>query len=233
MELRSQLIQLAEPAYRDFAASLIPNVRPMLGVRLPQLRKLARQVAAGDWQTHLQESPEDYFEEVMIKGLAIAYAQAPGPVIAAALEEFLPKVNDWSVCDSVCATLRIARREPELFLATALRWSQSRQEFSQRMGLVLMLDHFLLPSTIHQVLEACCSLRPVGQYDRMAAGWCLATAWPLFPQLVEPLLAPGQLEEPIRRMALRKLLDSRRVPAPDKTRFRTLLSQKEESSCPF
>ena len=48
-ELTRLLISMAEPDYRKFSASLLPGTRNILGVRLPQLRRLAKQLARKDW----------------------------------------------------------------------------------------------------------------------------------------------------------------------------------------
>ena len=49
-DIRQQLMGLADPKYQQFSSSLIPNVQRMIGVRLPQLRDLARKISQADWQ---------------------------------------------------------------------------------------------------------------------------------------------------------------------------------------
>ena len=51
--LRRALEAAAEPEYRAFSQKLLPLGTPLLGVRLPVIRKLARAQAAGDWQAYL------------------------------------------------------------------------------------------------------------------------------------------------------------------------------------
>ena len=65
MTLRDQLLELQEPKYMKFTAALMPGVENVLGIRLPVLRKIARQIAAGDWRTYLAEAEDFYFEERM------------------------------------------------------------------------------------------------------------------------------------------------------------------------
>ena len=66
MTLRDQLLELQEPKYMKFTAALMPGVENVLGIRLPVLRKIARQIAAGDWRTYLAEAEDFYFEERML-----------------------------------------------------------------------------------------------------------------------------------------------------------------------
>ncbi len=54
MTIREKLAGMADARYRDFSAHLLPPEERVLGVRLPDLRRLARGIAAGDdWRTCL------------------------------------------------------------------------------------------------------------------------------------------------------------------------------------
>lgn len=84
-EIRDMLTQYAEQQYKDFSSSLIPGAKPLLGVRLPQLRQLAKSIANdktdksrwrqetaaydGDWE-------DLFFEETMLRGMLISYGTA-------------------------------------------------------------------------------------------------------------------------------------------------------------
>ena len=46
--LRETLLGMADPAYRDFNARIIPGAGEMLGIRIPQLRQMARRIAHND-----------------------------------------------------------------------------------------------------------------------------------------------------------------------------------------
>ncbi len=65
MTLRDQLLELQEPKYMKFTAALMPGVENVLGILLPVLRKIARQIAAGDWRTYLAEAEDFYFDLLM------------------------------------------------------------------------------------------------------------------------------------------------------------------------
>ena len=69
-ELMARLTSLAEDDYRRFAASLLPGVDNLLGVRLPRLRRLARDIARGDGVDAIGRLfTEATFEEVMLEGM--------------------------------------------------------------------------------------------------------------------------------------------------------------------
>lgn len=54
-EIRDLLAQYADEKYKEFSAGLIPGARPLMGVRLPQLRQIAKSIVndkanKGKWQ---------------------------------------------------------------------------------------------------------------------------------------------------------------------------------------
>ena len=64
--IKDILKEYIDQKFKDFTSVLIPGARPILGVRVPILRKLAKEIAKDDWQTYLKTAPEDTFEEVVI-----------------------------------------------------------------------------------------------------------------------------------------------------------------------
>ena len=61
-QLEAQLFALQDPAYRDFNRSLLPGLRAeLIGVRIPQLRALAKTFAKSpDCEVFLHSLPHRY-----------------------------------------------------------------------------------------------------------------------------------------------------------------------------
>lgn len=74
-EIRNLLAQHADLNYKEFSAGLIPGAKPLVGVRLPQLRKIAKDIAKKDWRREVDsrdsEYADIYFEETMLRGMII------------------------------------------------------------------------------------------------------------------------------------------------------------------
>ena len=65
-EIQERLFELQDEKYRDFQVKLIPTVDPatVIGVRTPELRKLAKELAKrDDIDMFLAALPHDYFDE--------------------------------------------------------------------------------------------------------------------------------------------------------------------------
>lgn len=133
MNVKAQLLELAEPNYQQFTARLLPGISNILGVRLPVLRKIAKQIAKENWREFLRQNDEVYFEEIMLKGMVIGYIKdASVHEIMKFTETFVPKINNWSVCDSFCAGLKITKQNQQQFWPLICSYLSSEEEFEVR-----------------------------------------------------------------------------------------------------
>ena len=150
-ELREKLAQYAESEYRDFSAALVPGAKPLLGVRLPKLRAVAKELAKGDWRSEVNSAEgayaDVYFEETMLRGMVIGYGTAKKDVTKEEgiqyFEKFVPLINDWSVCDSFCNSFTFANKHRDAVWETLQKYLYSDKEFEVRVALILLLSQFL------------------------------------------------------------------------------------------
>lgn len=149
-EIRNRLIKKSEDAYRDFSASLIPKSKPILGVRLPELRKIAQNlVKTLDWRQEIAsyegEFEDIYFEETMLRGMMIGYGtqKADDETALELLRTFIPHIDNWSVCDSFCSSFLYAARKREKVWEFMQEYLYSDKEFEVRTAIILLLTQFL------------------------------------------------------------------------------------------
>lgn len=233
IEIRNKLKMLAEEEYRTFSARLVPGGVPMLGVRLPKLRAMAKELARGaetperTWRRYLEEASDDYFEEIMLQGMTLGAVRADVEEILRYADRFVPKICDWSINDSFCNGFRAAKREPERVYKWLLPYLHPAEEdeahaFSQRMALIMLMSHYLTPDYITRVLEACDTVHNENYYTQMGAAWTLATAYAKFPNETSAYLKGGHchLSETVMQMTVRKLCESRRIAPEEKEALR-------------
>ena len=220
----TSLFALQDEEFKSFTSSLIPSSRPIIGVRLPLLRSMAKEIAKGDWQTFLQEAPENYYEEVQLKGFVIGYAKAELSVIFPYITEHIGKIDDWSLCDSFCSNLKIVAKNRPFFLSYIEKLSRCEGEFPQRVAAVLLMDYYLTDTYIDQALAILDSLKNQKYYCKMAVAWAVATAWAKQREKTYYYLQPGNnsLDIWTYRKAIQKMLESRRVSKEDKEYLRQL-----------
>lgn len=147
-ELEPRLRSLANEHRAKFGSGLTPNCKPMLGVRLPELRKMAKEIAKEDYRGFLEECPDTYFEYETLQAYVLGYAKDDIEVILSYADRFLPKIKDWSVNDSFCQNFTIAGKYPERVFEWLLGYAKKEEEFFQRVAAVLLMSHFLVPEYI-------------------------------------------------------------------------------------
>ena len=177
-EVRKRIEELSEPSYQQFSARLIPNVKAerIRGVRLPHLRKLAKEIVKGDWRAYLEEKSEveQTFEETMLRGLVIGYAKMEWKERHRWICDFLPQIDNWSVCDSFCSTLKPAKHEKEKMWTFVKQCMQSDQVYTVRFGVVMGLDHFGEESYLWEAFRYFDEITLEDYYVKMAVAWAVS-----------------------------------------------------------
>ncbi|PKM44535.1 MAG: DNA alkylation repair protein, partial [Firmicutes bacterium HGW-Firmicutes-6] len=104
--LQDELLALVDEKYRKFSSSLTPGTDNILGVRLPALRKIGKKIAKADWRSYLETARDDSFEETLLQGMVIGYADMELTERLVMIKTYLPKIDNWSICDSFCTGLK-------------------------------------------------------------------------------------------------------------------------------
>lgn len=225
IQIRKQLEQLAEPEFQQFTSKLLPGVEHILGVRLPLLRSLARQLAKEEWKTYLCHAVDDSYEEVMLQGMVLGYARGDLQEKRKFLETFIPKINNWSVCDSVCSTIKLARSQPAEFWEFLQQYLNSREEFQIRFGLVQLLDYYVNETYLERVLEAVQQVQQEAYYVNMAQAWAISICYREFPEATLPILKKNTLNDFTHNKAIQKITESLKVSGEKKELVKTLRRQ--------
>ena len=217
-----RLSELSDPTYRDFHAGLIPNISPetILGVRVPALRKLARELrGSAEAQEFMAALPHEYYDENCLHGLLINDIKDFGATVSA-LDAFLPYVDNWAVCDLI-SPRSFKSRPPEL-AAHVRRWLDSSHSYTVRFGIgVLMsfyLDEGFEPAQLEAVAERCCEEYCVN----MMVAWYFATALAKQPEAALPYIENRRLSRWTHNKAIQKSIESRRIPDETKAYLKTL-----------
>ena len=215
-ELEPRLRSLASEHQAAFSSGLTPNCKPMLGVRLPELRKIAKEIAKTDYKGFLEDGPEIYFEHETLKAYVLGYAKDDIETILSYADRFVPTIKDWSVNDSFCQNFTIARKYPERVFDWLMGYAVKEEEFSQRVVAVLLMSHFLVPEYIGKVLSVMDTLQYDGYYTKMGVAWCVATAYAKFPKETAAYLGDNKLSDWTYNKAIQKMCESYRVAEADK-----------------
>ena len=226
-EIQEQLFEMAEEDYKNFNRKICPDAgHPLLGVRIPQLRKLARIIAKGDWQTYWREGAEMYQEEIQLKGLVLAYAGMPLEEKFPLIREFVPRIDSWAVCDTFCPTLKIREKDLPAVWDFILPYTRSEREYEVRFGVVMLLDYFITEEYAGQVIQVLDGIHHEGYYARMAVAWTIAELGVKFQeQTMAYLKSSHHLDAFTYRKALQKMRESYRITPERKAELKEMASR--------
>ena len=114
-KIKQRILNEADPDYKKFSASLIPNIDNILGVRLPTLRKIAKEIyKSGEWEEFVNKQQCEFMEEVMLQGMIIGLIKTNPEEILEYVKNFIPKIDNWAVCDTFCNSLKFTNQNKEL-----------------------------------------------------------------------------------------------------------------------
>lgn len=229
-EIKRQLEQLAEPEFRIFTSRLMPNVEfdRIMGVRLPYLRKLAKQILKEDYKKYLEYARDDSYEEIMLQGMVIGGIQGEFEEAKDYISQFVPKIDNWSVCDSFCAGLKLTREYPDkmwIFLDGYLR---DTREYFVRFGIVMLLMYYIEASYLESIFHYMDSLKCDQYYVKMAAAWAVSMCFVKFPEKSWDYLKDNRLDDWTYHKALQKIRESQCIDKETKERIKQLAEMRKK-----
>ena len=222
MKIREQLLAMADPTYRDFNASLIPGIGPSIGIRIPRLRALAREIARSDaWRDVLRDDNCPYHEERMLQGMVIGAVRCPVDEKLELVARFVPKIDNCALCDCFCRKLRPAEREP------MWRFIQpcfvSPREYDERFVVVMATANFIDAEHLEALLRRFEAFHHEGYYARMGVAWAVSVCYVRFPERMRRWLADAcPLDAWTFNKSLQKIVESLRVSDDDRRFVRSL-----------
>ncbi len=208
--IRKQLIELADEKYRSFTAALIPGKENILGVRLPLLRKLAKQIIDGDWRSYLMEAKDDSMEEALLQGMVIGYCGAEPKEMLELSRTFIPKIDCWSVCDSFCTGLKFTKANKKMVWEFLQPYLSSNQEYEIRFGVVMLL-YYLEAEYAPLAFAHFDRIKHEGYYVKMAVAWVLSMYYVSLPEVTLSYLKNNRLDHFTYNKTLQKITESLKV----------------------
>ena len=125
-ELISLLESLSEEKFRVFNEKIVHTSKyRVIGVRMPDLKAIAKGHKA-DYK-EIFELPYDSFEEIIIKGAAVGFADVPLCEKEPYIIRYAEMIDNWAECDCFCSCIKVKKSEEDdlLRLAEGLMYRNS------------------------------------------------------------------------------------------------------------
>lgn len=224
--IQEKLFALQDMKYREFQSKLMPTVDPdtVIGVRTPQLRKLAKEIAkTEEKQLLLQGLPHAYFEENQLHAFVIALEKDFERCLAE-VERFLPYIDNWATCDQLSPKVFAKHREE--LLSRIDVWLESDHVYTIRFGIGMLMQHFLNEDFDVKYAERVAGIRSDEYYVNMMTAWYFATALAKQYDAVLPFIENRKMDVWTHNKAIQKAVESYRITQEQKTYLRSLKIKK-------
>lgn len=225
-EIRRRLFALQDIKYRDFQAKLIPGKTAdvMIGVRTPELRKLAKEFAAReDIGEFLNDLPHKYFDEDQLHAFIISGLKDYERCMAET-ERFLPYVDNWATCDQMSP--KVFKKHREDLAMKADRWLDSKETYTVRFAIGMLMEHFLEEDFDIKYPERVADIRSDEYYINMMIAWYFATALAKQYEAILPYIENKRLDDWTHNKTIQKAIESYRITPNQKEYLRTLKIKK-------
>ena len=224
--VQERLFALQDLKYRDFQAKLMPTVNKdtIIGVRTPELRKLAKELKGGEEAAEfLRTLPHEYYDENNLHGFLLCEIKDYSECVAA-LDAFLPQVDNWATCDLMSP--KCFRRHKAELKADIRRWLASDELYTVRFGIEMLMSHFLDGDFFPESLDWVASIRSEEYYLRMMQAWYFATALAKQYDAALPYIEEHRLDDWTHNKAIQKSVESYRISDKQKEYLRSLKIKK-------
>ena len=128
--------------FLNFTKKLVFTKYEMIGVKVPNLRKLAKEISKTNIYDFFKYVSSNTYEEVMLEGLVISYIK-DYDIFCEYLDKFILKIDNWAICDICVSSMKIVSKNKDKFFKKIKKYLKSKNEYTIRVGLIFLLDYYI------------------------------------------------------------------------------------------
>lgn len=220
-KIREYLLPQQDIKYRNFTLPLIPNVeeKTFIGVRLPVIKKYAKGLPEKDRLEFLKDLPHRYHEENLLHAFILSNMKDYGMFLNY-VNEFLPYVSNWSVCDTIC-NKNLTKYRPEL-IKEIYKWLKSNELYRVRYAVKCLMNYYLGDDFKEEHLLKVREVKIDDYYVEMMIAWYLATGLAKNYESFVKAIEEKWFNKSIHNKAIQKAVESFRVSDEHKAYLKAL-----------
>lgn len=217
-----------EEDYAAFLSKLIPDNSNICGIRVPQLRAIAKEIVKGDWGGFLKNAKDNTYEEKLLQGIIIGYVETNIKETISLIENYVKKIDNWSQCDCFCSSLKVTRTNKKQILNLIKGCLNSQDEYSVRFAVVMLINYYIEDDYLDFIFIALGSIKAEEYYVKMAVAWAVSICFVKFPEETEKFLLENLLDNFTYNKSIDKIIDSRRVESNVKKRLKSMKRRTDD-----
>lgn len=214
MNIKNDLANLADEKYKKFQSGLCPETENILGIRVPVLRNYAKELCKNfSTQDLLNNIEDDYYEEIMLQGMIIGLDKSiDWQEKRKYIEDFVPKIDNWAVCDVFCAGLKFTKKYKKEMWKLINEYTNSDEEFDLRFAIVMILDYYIEEEYIKEIFRIFNHIKSEKYYVKMAIAWAISICLiKYYEKTIEYLKENSEIDNWTYNKAIQKAIESYRI----------------------
>ncbi len=223
-EIKKKIIELSDEKYKEFHSKLCPGTNNIIGVRVPILRNYAKELFNEQtWKETIKQIDNEYYEEIMLQGMIIGLAKKEDiNNILQYVEKYVPKIDNWALCDIFCAGLKITQKNKEKVWNFIQKYLKSDKEFEIRFAIVMILDYFIDEEYLKKDFKIFDQIHHEGYYVKMAVAWAISICIIKYYDETIQYLKEAQIDNWTYNKAIQKAIESYRISDEKKQNLRKM-----------
>lgn len=223
LEIEKELLNMQDKKYKEFQKGICPGVEEIIGIRIPILRSYAKELLKRyDFKYLMENIPSNYYEEIMLQGMLIGQAKLDFNEIIKYVEDFIPKIDNWAVCDTFCTGLKITKKHKEEMWNFIQKYIKSDKEFYIRFGIVMILSYYIDEDYLYKDFKIFDSIKSDKYYVQMAVAWAISFCLIKFYDKTIEYLKNSKIDKFTYNKSIQKAIESYRITKEQKEFLRTL-----------
>ena len=222
--IKQKMDGIADKRYASFSLSLTPTAYTLVGVRIPQLREIAKSLTLDQVEQLLENPCFDTFETVMLYGFLLARTTSVDDKLFKRIDEFLTVADNWAHIDCVLSSLKIIKKSKDLFLRRYEKLKSHKGIFHRRFLAVMLLNYYLDDQSFYQSMVVLSQIKGGEYYVDMAIGWALSVMMTKNFDVTVSAINQRMFSPNISVKAVQKGIESRRLSEKEKEKLRELRS---------
>lgn len=214
------LKSLQDIEYKKFHQKLTTTKYEIIGIRVPILRSIAKEIIKTNYKKFLNDVGSTYYEEVFIEGLVIA--SLPEEDLFFYLPTYINKIDNWAICDSFCNSLKFIEKDPDKYFDYFKNYLTSKEEFKIRVGLVVLLNFYVQEKYLKDIFDLIDNIKIDKYYVNMASAWLLAEMYIKYPNETLEYLKRSKVNNFTFNKTISKICDSYRISKEEKERLKKM-----------
>ena len=211
-EFIEYLLKTDDPAYRKMNTTIVVSSKYVIGVRVPNLRLLAKEISKGNWKSFLDYTTDHYFEESMLEGMVIASQKySTFQELKYYFYYHIDKIESWATCDNFCAEFKVIKKYRTQFLVEIEELFKSNNPWRVRVATIMLLTYYIDEEHLDYIFKASAKYDAKEYYVSMGIAWLISVVFVKHQKRCMEFLLTKQLTEQTLKRAIRKIKDSFRV----------------------